>query len=368
MIYIWGAGKRGTLFCRYIKKYLNCDDEVAFCDNAENKIGLDIEGAPVIDWRFLNKKKDILKESMFIVAVADNDKESVEEQLKRIGAYDNIYYIDEIEKFIGEFEQFVGKPVIPYIETHLSDHCNLKCKGCGHLSNIAHPKFADYEKFVQDLDRLRELFSRVGEIRLMGGEPFLNPHWIDFAKAVRNKNPDTDIRIVTNGLLLCAESGDLIKQIADLDIQLDISGYFPTMRHKKEIISILEQYNICYQLTENIEKFMRFRNPNANMDIQSAFNRCPIKSCNFLREGKISICSFPILYSQLETFMKEKFHICTDDMIDIYRPEIGGWEIIWKLTHAIPACRYCRTDAIEFFSWERTAETEAFCNDWFVEV
>lgn len=367
MVYVWGAGVKGISFSQRIKRYLLNADEMEFCDNAKDKIGTNINGIPVIDWKTINKSKYMLNKTAFVIAVRDSDREKVVNQLKKIGIFENIYYVDDVGGFINKMEQFVGKPVLPYVETHISDHCNLKCKGCGHLSNIALPKFADYEKFTKDIIRLNELFSEIKEIRLMGGEPFLNPELVKFLEFAREANPNTDLRVVTNGLLITPEKDYLLKKMADLNIQMDISGYPPTMNRREEITSLLDQYRICYQFTGEIEQFMRFRNPEANMNIEVAYEKCPIKACTFLREGEMATCSFPILYSHLDTFMKGKFKIDAEDIIDIHCTKLNGWEITWKLSQAILSCRYCMTDAIEFFPWERTAESEILCEDWLVK-
>ena len=41
--------------------------------------------------------------------------------------------------------------MIDYIETHLVDHCNLKCKGCSHFSGIAPPFFKDFDEFYKEM-------------------------------------------------------------------------------------------------------------------------------------------------------------------------------------------------------------------------
>ena len=49
-----------------------------------------------------------------------------------------------------------------YLETHVADTCNLKCRGCMHFSNIASkPNFPDLKEFDRDFKRLSELFSNI---------------------------------------------------------------------------------------------------------------------------------------------------------------------------------------------------------------
>lgn len=73
-----------------------------------------------------------------------------------------------------------------YLETHVADMCNLKCRGCMHFSNIAiHPNYPDLQKFERDFRRLSELFSNIFIIRLMGGEPLLNPGLGEYIRIAR---------------------------------------------------------------------------------------------------------------------------------------------------------------------------------------
>ena len=43
------------------------------------------------------------------------------------------------------------KPVLYHFEVHITDHCNLNCKGCAHFSNLCKPTFADLDEFEADM-------------------------------------------------------------------------------------------------------------------------------------------------------------------------------------------------------------------------
>jgi len=89
------------------------------------------------------------------------------------------------------------KPVLDYFEYHVAWHCNLNCKGCGHNSNLyTRPRFGDLEHFRRDMNRLTELFSNISKIRLMGGEPLLNPQLGEFITSARRAFPGAQIRVV----------------------------------------------------------------------------------------------------------------------------------------------------------------------------
>jgi len=85
---------------------------------------------------------------------------------------------------------------------HLTDHCNLNCKGCAHFAPIAEKWFADPVEHERDMERLSQLVAGIKTIRLMGGEPLLHPKIEPFLVSTREKFPEANIRLVTNGLLL----------------------------------------------------------------------------------------------------------------------------------------------------------------------
>lgn len=90
--------------------------------------------------------------------------------------------------------------MIHYIETHITEACNLKCRGCSHFSVFAKPKHKDIEEFRREFERLHEL-GEIQIIRLMGGEPLLNPNFMDYLRIARQYFPNSTISLVTNGLL-----------------------------------------------------------------------------------------------------------------------------------------------------------------------
>ena len=47
--------------------------------------------------------------------------------------------------------------MIKYIETHIVDHCNLKCRGCSHFSPLAGPYFKDYNEYIKEITQLSKL-------------------------------------------------------------------------------------------------------------------------------------------------------------------------------------------------------------------
>ena len=71
--------------------------------------------------------------------------------------------------------------MIPYFETHITEACNLNCRGCSHFSVLAKPKHKDLAEFEREYKRLAEI-EEIHTMRLMGGEPLLNPNFMEYLR------------------------------------------------------------------------------------------------------------------------------------------------------------------------------------------
>ena len=111
---------------------------------------------------------------------------------------------DEIlENDSGLIVPFLSDSYLSYLEYHVADHCNLNCKYCTHYSPLVQePVFTDLEKFKLDLQLLKERIDDIGVIRILGGEPLLNPQLSEFITYTRRLYPKAVITVVTNGLLI----------------------------------------------------------------------------------------------------------------------------------------------------------------------
>lgn len=88
------------------------------------------------------------------------------------------------------------------LEIHLADHCNLNCAGCSHYSPLAEHAFCDIGQLMESLSKLSAYAKAFRTIRLLGGEPLLNPNVSDITKVIREYFPHNEVEVVTNGILL----------------------------------------------------------------------------------------------------------------------------------------------------------------------
>ncbi len=238
------------------------------------------------------------------------------------------------------------KPALAYLELHLADHCNMNCKGCGHFSPIAEKRFADLNEYKRDMQQLQKLFSTICIIRLMGGEPLLNPQIEEFLFATRSAFPKADIQIATNGILLAQMPESFWKACRDCSVGIDITIY-PPMKQKESALIQLAKANGLKVRTHSVTFFHAFYNKKGDTDSKAAFERCRMKYYTpMFRDGKIFICSVP---ATLDVFNKQYgLEVPITGFVDIYTPGLTGWDVKEQLNKAATTCCYCT------IGWENT--------------
>jgi len=253
-------------------------------------------------------------------------------------------------------------PTLRYLEFHLTDHCNLNCKGCAHFSPVADDWYADIDLFIKDLDRLGELFRNIRVMRLMGGEPLLHDKVIDFIEAARRRFPRSNIRLVTNGSLLDKMDQDFWRSCRRHNIDLDITVYPPVSRKLRTIYSLGLRNRVIISV-RRIAYFIAVMNFRGDSDPRRAFNTCrKLYYCPYLKDGKLYVCAL----AELVKYMNDKFNLSipTGHHLDIHRSGVTGHQILNYLEKPIPTCRFC-SEYYPVFKWARSRQR---LQEWDVET
>ena len=256
-------------------------------------------------------------------------------------------------------------PVLDYLETEITEFCNLNCRGCCDFSNLAtEKKFYELEEFKKDFRRMAELFSHIDKIRLMGGEPLLNPRLKEYVRTTREIFPATDLRIVSNGLLIQKLDDESLKTIKANDCKFDISNYPPTRKMFPQIKERLNAFGIEYDLSFPMNYFFRNILEHPSEDPAPAFRNCIFNHCHMLNHGTLSPCS----YAQLTVRLNEAFGLDypTTDCLNIYS-DITGEEIIRRFNNPHEFCKCCGRGIIPF-RWEGGVKRDrADKYDWLIK-
>lgn len=268
---------------------------------------------------------------------------------------DNILFIP-IEMIYGEekiddkqFYKYGETTYLDYLEINIIDRCNMNCKGCSHFANIAPKGHKNFDNYSNDLLRLKELFPHIFKIRIMGGEPLLNPDVFKYIKLIKQLYPYTDLRVVTNGLLLNTLKEEELLCLEENDVMLDISVYPPLQNNIDDIVSSLKEKNIKIFL-EHINKFKPILMEEETIYPFTTLDNC---KCITLQNGYLAPCPLPFTIN----YFNDKFNNVYDKkvkLINIYDQENGA-DIKQMLKEPFELCNYCahyRND-LPFFKWEQ---------------
>ncbi len=252
-----------------------------------------------------------------------------------------------------------GKPVLKYVEMHITDVCNLRCKGCTHFANLFKENEISFESFCNDIDTLSQNFN-IPVIRLMGGEPLLNKDLSKYLTYTRSKFPLSKIFLVSNGLLIPTMSDQLCNCLNKEKITINITVYKPTHEIIEKIDKFLNNKKIehyygqghrNYSTKDIISQFHTCLTINNEREINnSGFINCYGKYCWMVRGGLISKCCYPLMVYKLNEIYNTNFKVDKTDCLKLSEFK-DGWDIVEKLSKPIAFCKYCSYTSVDY-KWE----------------
>ena len=230
-----------------------------------------------------------------------------------------------------------GLSIMPHIELHISDKCNLNCKGCTHFSPLFNEVNAVFEEKIKDLRKIKELFDEIFRIDILGGEPLLNPELKDYVVTIRKYLPRTFIQIYTNGILIPKLEDDVFKAIHDANIGISISEYLPTHKMIDQIKEKLNFFNIRYHIAEYDDKQV-FNKPISVSKNTKYPLRCISDGCITISDGKIARCPTLMYIKKFNEYFGQ--NLPTEGIYSI-EEYTDGATLLEDMKKEVPLCRHC---------------------------
>lgn len=274
------------------------------------------------------------------------------------------YMVSRENPLVLDFKRTVlrRKPHLHRVVVHLTDHCNLNCRGCTHFSNIAKPSFADPAQFEREFAQLARTFSGITEIYLLGGEPLLHPDLMEFLSIARRHFPTSRINLMSNGVLVTRMSEEFWVAMHDNRISL-VCDLYPIGLPVDEIESLCQRYGVPLEWTDPRAEFFKLPiDETGSQDAEHSFKGCGgVNNCVLLREGRLYPCAY-IAYIDIlkDRFDLEGMQPGEDDSIDLFG-SATPWEVFDFLCSPVPWCRHCDIDSISTHQWARS---ERSLSEW----
>ena len=308
-IVLYGAGQNCKHALERIKKYYSDTIQV------KGLIDKNKEGN-IFGEKLLRKQEYSIEDIIVITIGARKTVAQVFEELERSGFSRVFLYLRKDNRPYSKGKGFLTEEckrienrksdLIPHIEIHAIDGCNLNCRGCVHFSPLYKRDSVDDQERLDDIEKVSKISQNVLSFYILGGEPFLNKNLNLYIKKARNAFPDTDIQIVTNGLLLLSCSDKCLETINDNNIIVAISVYEPTNRIIDRIVKRLEEHEISY-IIRPYESKTEFVKPLASKADSCFHKRCMSDGCVNIYNGYIARCPTLMYIGKVNEKFNTKF-------------------------------------------------------------
>lgn len=230
-----------------------------FCDKSKKR--KEYFSIPVITPEELNKLGDI----SIIIASADFFYE-IKEMLKSMG-FDVLYDMSlllkielDISKLSNRAKEIYAnrdyylnivssqsgeKIVLNRIQYVVTEKCSLRCKDCSHLMPYYKcPQNADIQKDEAAFDLLLDHIDYIAELRILGGEPFINKEMHELIEEYFDNPKIQTISIYTNGTIIPDEK--TLVALKHENVKVHISDYKINQEKIQKLTSIFDEYKITY--------------------------------------------------------------------------------------------------------------------------
>lgn len=214
------------------------------------------------------------------------------------------------------------KLVLPFVETMITQSCNLSCAGCSNYSDLPHSGYLTWAEGSATIEPWLERVS-IPDFGIIGGEPLMNPQVEQWLIGIRKLLPNSQIRFTTNGLLLhrYPDLLELLEQIGNCVFKITVHQSSPELENYiKQVLDThtwttvvehgitryksnngvrfqIKRPNIFYKTFQGNYEDMR---PHANSP-SDAFEVCTQQSCPLLYQGRLYKCSTSALLKDVLT-------------------------------------------------------------------
>lgn len=153
------------------------------------------------------------------------------------------HYIDIIQN------QQEERLVFNRIQYVVSERCTLKCKDCSHLIQYyKHPQDIDLYKYKESFDFLLENVDLIAELRILGGEPFMNGDMGKLIEWYHDSRKIQSISIYTNGTIIPNKS--LLKELQRDKVKVHVSNYKINETKIEKLLKVFDECHISYFVRE----------------------------------------------------------------------------------------------------------------------
>ncbi len=246
------------------------------------------------------------------------------------------------------FTPFKQERPLGKLDIQLVDHCNLNCQGCTHFCPMVQKEwFYNVDDFASDIAKVSEIFGEsFNQIAFLGGEPLLHPQLSEFIEITRSLSPNTDLVLITNGILLNSLSEEMLSLLRENEIIIAVSVYPNVSGYEKSILK-LKSHGLKHIYFYNIDRFSTSIDLDGN---SAAYDFCGTKYCHALRDGVIFSCYYPMLIHYFNEFYGTDLPSYeSGQVVNLRQQNISYEEACEVLMKPSALCKYCSRGDVRLY-------------------
>lgn len=205
------------------------------------------------------------------------------------------------------------KQELPFLETMITQSCNLSCEGCTNYSDYNVSESATWSDAKDWISAWLERVH-IPDFGLIGGEPLLNKEVEQWLVGCRELMPTSQLRFTTNGTIL-SQKADILDTIFDIgNCVFKISVHQPNQFYIQEALNHVFSYtnwepvvefgikrwraknNVRFQINFPHTFYKTYKNNYSTMlphnsNPSDAFSICCQQKCPLLYNNRLYKCS-----------------------------------------------------------------------------
>ena len=236
------------------------------------------------------------------------------------------------EKYMDDGAFFIRS-----IDLIITEKCTLKCVDCANLMQFYEsPRNISTESSIEDMRLLLSKCDSINEVRVIGGEPFLNKDIHSLIPKLVDLSNIKNIVIYTNGMVPLKD--EVLNIYRHPKIVFSITDYGNLAKHTMTLVEKLKANGVAFRLhppeywtdSGKIHNYMR-----SEGEMKDLFAKCCGKNLYSVAEGKLYRCPFVANADRLGAIPDDESNYvrlsATTEELRRYSYQINY----------IPACNYC---------------------------
>lgn len=195
--------------------------------------------------------------------------------------------------YSGENNGYDKKIYLSYCVLCITSKCSLKCKNCAALIT-RYQKPGDYSvEYVKSVfGKFLDVVDGIGELELMGGEPFLCNNFNDILQWCLAQEKIQAIKIITNGTVV--PRGEVWELLQNNKVKLVIDDYGVLSTNYDALIEMARKNHVRYE-PQKLQTWYKLepvcKKGYSDAEKSAIFQDCVFRTCIGVTNGRLYHCN-----------------------------------------------------------------------------